>query len=433
MSKPQARREPNEMMNLTLRNALATLSRFPHSNPNPISKFPLSLLSPCWSSVVASSIFCLSSTSRPDNSGLRFLTRPCCSPPMADGVAHPTPGNAIDMQFETFRTQMEESGCLREKIRSLAMEIESVTRVMHANLLLVHQSRPVPEVLDKAKRQISILKDLFNKLADILRESPGQYYRYHNDWRSETQTVISLLAFMHWLETGSLLMHAEAEEKIGLNSSDFGLDIEDYLVGICFMSNELPRYVVNQVTSGDYDCPRKVLNFLIDLHAAFRMLNLRNDFLRKKFDGMKYDLRRVEEVYYDVKIRGLMTNESPKWGTMEEGDALEPKCNGGTVKTPVASNSRSSERGISTTATASALLPAWPSTGHSSLAISFTKAAKGPDTSSSDNALAMMGIPCWARVSTRTDSIDSLASGPFETPTGRARGSSSVSMPSSKT
>lgn len=47
-----------------------------------------------------------------------------------------------------------------------------------------------------------------------------------------------------------------------------------------------PRYVVNQVTAGDYDCPRKVLKFLTDLHASFRMLNLRNDFLRKKFDGM---------------------------------------------------------------------------------------------------------------------------------------------------
>lgn len=46
-----------------------------------------------------------------------------------------------------------------------------------------------------------------------------------------------------------------------------------------------PRYVVNQVTAGDYDCPRKVLKFLTDLHAAFRMLNLRNDLLRKKFDG----------------------------------------------------------------------------------------------------------------------------------------------------
>ena len=49
-----------------------------------------------------------------------------------------------------------------------------------------------------------------------------------------------------------------------------------------------PRYVVNQVTAGDYDCPRKVLKFLTDLHASFRLLNLRNDFLRKKFDGMLF-------------------------------------------------------------------------------------------------------------------------------------------------
>lgn len=40
-------------------------------------------------------------------------------------------------------------------------------------------------------------------------------HRFHNDWRSETQTVVSLLAFMHWLETGKLLMHTEAEEKLG--------------------------------------------------------------------------------------------------------------------------------------------------------------------------------------------------------------------------
>lgn len=40
-------------------------------------------------------------------------------------------------------------------------------------------------------------------------------FRYHNDWRSETQTVVSLLAFMHWLETGSLLLHPEAQEQLG--------------------------------------------------------------------------------------------------------------------------------------------------------------------------------------------------------------------------
>ncbi|KAL0347177.1 UNVERIFIED_CONTAM: putative white-brown complexprotein 30 [Sesamum calycinum] len=199
---------------------------------------------------------------------------------------------SLEKQFEEFRHQLEDSGSLRDRIRTVALEIESATRLMYSSLLLIHQSRPVPGAI-----------------------------LYHGDWKSETQTVVSLLAFMHWLETGSLLLHTEAEEKLGLNPDEFGLDIEDYLIGVCFMSNDLPRYVVNQVTAGDYDCPRKVLKFLTDLHAAFRMLNLRNDFLRKKFDGMKYDLRRVEEVYYDVKIRGLAANGENTGEQNEQGQS----------------------------------------------------------------------------------------------------------------
>ena len=38
---------------------------------------------------------------------------------------------------------------------------------------------------------------------------------------------------------------------------------------------------------------------------VFRLLNLKNDNLRKKFDGIKYDLKKVEEVVYDLSIRGL--------------------------------------------------------------------------------------------------------------------------------
>ncbi|XP_038691902.1 translin [Tripterygium wilfordii] len=290
-------------MNSVFRKAYFTLlSR--SLNPNSASPFFLQALP-----FVVTSYTLRIPFSRPRSAQFLSLSVNSCS--MAGGDGHAPLSSfltSLDKQFEEFRTQLEESGSLRERIRGVAMEIESSTRLMQASLLLVHQSGPVPEVLEKAKAQIDVLKDQYCRLAEVLHECPGQYYRYHGDWRSETQSVASLLAFMHWLETGNLLLHTEAEEKLGLNNLDFGLDIEDYLVGICFMSNEMPRYVVNRVTAGDYDCPRKVLKFLTDLHASFRMLNLRNDFLRKKFDGMKYDLRRVEEVYYDVKIRGLATN-----------------------------------------------------------------------------------------------------------------------------
>ncbi|XP_016474317.1 uncharacterized protein LOC107796099 [Nicotiana tabacum] len=276
-----------------------TCTVFSHYVLNPKPYFPLLLIS-TQNFSVPSSTFTSSNKAR------------CCSTFLANSMAAGDLSNPssekLEKQFEDFRHHLEESGNLRERIRAVATEIESVTRVIYASLLLVHQSRPVAEVLEKAKAQIGELKELYSRLSEIVRECPGQYFRYHGDWKSETQTVVSLIAFMHWLETGTLVLHNEVEEKLGLTPTEFGLDVEDYLIGICFMSNELPRYVVNQVTAGDYDCPRKVLKFLTDLHAAFRMLNLRNDFLRKKFDGMKYDLRKVEEVFYDVKIRGLAAN-----------------------------------------------------------------------------------------------------------------------------
>ncbi|KAF8098014.1 hypothetical protein N665_0276s0015 [Sinapis alba] len=297
------------MMNSAYRSVHFTASRL--INPNPISSSLLHFL-PLYSSINAA-------PRRPTPLSRRNSSTPSSSSsssfyiPMAGGddQVPPPESHLLEKQFESFRVQLEESGALREQIRAVVMEIESATRLIQANLLLVHQSRPIPEIIEKAKEKINDLKQFYGRLAEILQKCPGQYYRYHADWRSETQAVVSQLAFMHWLETGTLLVHTEAEAKLGLNSLEFGLETEDYLTGICFMSNDLPRYVVNRVTAGDYDCPRKVMNFLTDLHAAFRMLNLRNDFLRKKFDSMKYDLRRVEEVYYDVKIRGLISGGDP--------------------------------------------------------------------------------------------------------------------------
>jgi len=49
----------------------------------------------------------------------------------------------------------------------------------------------------------------------------------------------------------------------------------------------------------------RIGEFLNSLNVGFRMLNLKNDMLRKKFDSIKYDLKKVEEVVYDLSIRGL--------------------------------------------------------------------------------------------------------------------------------
>jgi Translin family len=63
---------------------------------------------------------------------------------------------------------------------------------------------------------------------------------------------------------------------------------------------------VNAVTSGDYSRPIRIAKFIGELDSGFRLLNLKNDALRRRYDALKYDLKKTEEVVYDIKIRGLV-------------------------------------------------------------------------------------------------------------------------------
>lgn len=66
---------------------------------------------------------------------------------------------------------------------------------------------------------------------------------------------------------------------------------------------------VNSVTYGDYNRPINISKFVTELNAGFRLLNLKNDSLRKRFDALKYDVKKIEEVVYDLSIRGLKPDE----------------------------------------------------------------------------------------------------------------------------
>ena len=62
---------------------------------------------------------------------------------------------------------------------------------------------------------------------------------------------------------------------------------------------------MNSVILGDYKRPFQISSFISEVTAGFRLLNLKNDNLRRKYDSLKYDVKKVEEVVYDISIRGL--------------------------------------------------------------------------------------------------------------------------------
>ncbi|EQL03464.1 Translin [Ophiocordyceps sinensis CO18] len=101
----------------------------------------------------------------------------------------------------------------------------------------------------------------------------------------------------------------------------FHLTIEEYLLALIDLTQDLSRLATNAVTHGDFDLPMVISAFVKDLFAGFQLLNLKNDILRKRADAVKYDVKRVEDVVYDLSLRGLVARPGAGDADMKTGDA----------------------------------------------------------------------------------------------------------------
>jgi len=209
--------------------------------------------------------------------------------------------------FTEFGAHLSKEAEVKEELRVTIRELEQTARDIHTMLQRVHRPGGVKEtsgLTAKAREKFSAIQELYKQLDTKL--PPNSYWKYCQLWQSTTSWIAFLASMTIYLETEALAKKEQVEELLGLaNTTSVKLDIEEYLIGLTHLSNELSRLSVNCVTSEDYSRPERIADFITSLNSGFRLLNLKNDGLRKKFDGIKYDLKKVEEVVYDLSIRGL--------------------------------------------------------------------------------------------------------------------------------
>jgi predicted translin family RNA/ssDNA-binding protein len=100
----------------------------------------------------------------------------------------------------------------------------------------------------------------------------------------------------------------------------FHFTLEEYLLSLTDLTPELSRLATNAVTLGDFELPMIISAFVKDLFAGFQLLNLKNDILRKRADAVKYDVKRVEDVVYDLSLRGLVKRPAEADTDMKTGE-----------------------------------------------------------------------------------------------------------------
>lgn len=95
-----------------------------------------------------------------------------------------------------------------------------------------------------------------------------------------------------------LLITGKKIDKI----KEVNLNFESYLGGICDTTGELVRRATNQAADGNFGEVEKIkdiMNEIMDQLITFDMAG----YLRTKYDQAKGNLRKIEQISYEIKIR----------------------------------------------------------------------------------------------------------------------------------
>ncbi|KAI8588510.1 Translin [Geranomyces variabilis] len=217
---------------------------------------------------------------------------------------------ATPKYFEEIQTAFDADCERRDAIRQASRDLEKLTRSFAASLNRVHVSG------QQSSLNFDEIRTGLSKLAELV--PVGEFYRYNSLFSFVLQQAVFLVAHAIFLQNERLATLTEIENELGvkinLRGDDpaFHIGVEDLLSGLSLVPGELSRLAVNCVISGDFARPFRISKFVSELYAGFQLLNFKNDNLRKRFDGIKYDIKKIEEVVYDISVRGLAAKPTPE-------------------------------------------------------------------------------------------------------------------------
>ncbi|KAK6507307.1 hypothetical protein TWF481_005749 [Arthrobotrys musiformis] len=223
--------------------------------------------------------------------------------------------------FKQVQNDIDEDIKVRDEIRGLLKSLDKHDRSIQSVLSRVHA---VPH--SSLTALLASAQPFFEQQREILKEldavaSKYPYYKYNGLWTREIQAASYGIVLAGWLgaftlegeerKEGHLMTIKEVGEKLGIpvnvkESDVFHLTLEEYLHSLITMIEELTRLAVNSVTLSDYQRPMLISRFVKDLHAGFQLLNLKNDTLRRRSDGIKYNVKKIEDIVYDLALRKLV-------------------------------------------------------------------------------------------------------------------------------
>ena len=189
--------------------------------------------------------------------------------------------NMIDKKdFEGLKQELEDYDKARDHVISKSNEIVKLSKVI---------------IYSVQREELNLNREISEMRKKIieLREIKGDL-RQEGSYKVAIQEYVEAMTFYEIIKNGKLPTRAQLK-----------VNAEDYLMGLCDLTGELLRKAMNYAIYKRYTDVFRIKELVSDIYYYFLRLNLRNSELRKKSDAIKYNLRKIEDVVFELKLREI--------------------------------------------------------------------------------------------------------------------------------
>ncbi|GIJ91706.1 hypothetical protein Asppvi_010678 [Aspergillus pseudoviridinutans] len=234
----------------------------------------------------------------------------------------------IFSMFETFRDELDQHHDRRERVIKTSRDITALSKKIIRTI-----KAPIPAPIAKeTKTRFDQISTLFqNVIPDVTGLNS---WRYQRQLSGAIQEFIEALSFNHYLQTQTLISHAEVVAAL---PAEILVTEEDYLLGLFDLTGEMMRFAITSLSTGGQadsggddlaardiagaganqnlpKLPATQAGIVVDLRemrASFELLSVprrhANNMYRdmgKKVDVMQNSVEKVERAAYGILVRG---------------------------------------------------------------------------------------------------------------------------------
>ena len=188
-----------------------------------------------------------------------------------------------EKEFTELRKELHDYDTERERLIKKSRDVLKLSKQI---IYAVHR-----DDLSEAESLISSIEKEKKKAEEITKHNSALLYE--GSYRVAIQEYVEALLYFHFVKSGVL---------IGVKQLNVTAD--HYVLGLCDLTGELVRKAVFLAGKGKVDEVIVIKDLVDELYGELLKFDFREPGTRRKFDSIKYDLRKLEDLVLDLKLKG---------------------------------------------------------------------------------------------------------------------------------